>query len=388
MAKESVIGVYRDRLLPSSETFVLAQSESLRHFIPYYLGSRYVPGLSLPADRTLVVNRGGIVGKVREVSHQLWGWEPAFRRRVRKLNPILIHAHFGPDGVRALPLARALRVPLLVTFHGYDATVKDEYARRSFYSHRVYIRHREVLKQEAQLFIAVSEFIREKLLEQGFVPNKVVVHHIGVDTETFRPDSAVTREPLVLFIGRLVEKKGCEYLIRAMSRVQVMRPDVELVVIGDGPLRPALERLARKTLRCCRFLGTQPPPNVRAWMNRARVFSVPSITAATGDSEGLPIVFCEAQAMGLPVVSFAAAGNPEAVANGETGFLAAERDWNGLAEHILLLLENDALYRKFGAAGRRRARTLFDLQKQTDALEEIYERALGETETTSGGLAG
>jgi colanic acid/amylovoran biosynthesis glycosyltransferase len=386
VAKASAIAVYRDRLLPSSETFVRAQSESLRHFLPYYLGSRYVPGLSLPADRTLVANRGGIVGKVREASHQLWGWEPAFMRRVRKLNPILIHAHFGPDGVRALPLARALRVPLLVTFHGYDATVKDEYARRSFYSHRVYIRRREMLKQEARLFIAVSEFIREKLLEQGFAPDKVVVHYIGVDTEIFRPDPAVTREPVVLFIGRLVEKKGCEYLIRAMGRVQKVRPEVEMVVIGDGPLRPTLERLAKETLYRYRFLGTQPPVSVRAWMNRARIFSVPSITADSGDSEAFGLVFAEAQAMELPVVSFASGGVPEAVAHAETGFLMAERDWNSLADHVLLLLENDTLRNKFGAAGRRRVHALFNLRKQVDSLEGIYERVLSEAQTTSVGF--
>jgi colanic acid/amylovoran biosynthesis glycosyltransferase len=386
MTKASAIAVYRDRLLPLSETFVLAQSESLRHFLPHYLGSRYVPGLSLPADRTLVVNQGGIVGKVREASYQLWGWEPAFMRRVRKLNPILIHAHFGPDGVRALPLARALRVPLLVTFHGYDATVKDEYARRSFYSHRVYIRRREMLKQEARLFIAVSEFIREKLLEQGFAPDKVVVHYIGVDTEIFRPDPAVTREPVVLFIGRLVEKKGCEYLIRAMGRVQKVRPEVEMVVIGDGPLRPTLERLAKETLYRYRFLGTQPPVSVRAWMNRARIFSVPSITAESGDSEAFGLVFAEAQAMELPVVSFASGGVPEAVAHAETGFLMAERDWNSLADHVLLLLENDTLRNKFGAAGRRRVHALFNLRKQVDSLEGIYERVLSEAQTTSVGF--
>lgn len=376
IAEKPTIAIYRDRLLPVSETFVLAQAESLRRFVPYYLGSRMVQGLSLPAQRTLVVNRGGVAGKVSEVSHQLWGWEPVFARRTQSLNPALIHAHFGPDGVRILPLARALKVPLLVTFHGYDATIKDKYAQRSFYSHRVYVRRREVLKREARLFIAVSEFIRNKLLEQGFPPSKVVVHHIGVNAETFQPDSSITGEPVVLFIGRLVEKKGCEYLIRAMSRVQAMKPEVELVVIGDGTLRPNLERLAKQKLRRYRFLGTQPAESVRAWMNRARVFSVPSITAETGDSEGLPMVFCEAQAMELPVVTFATAGNPEAVAHGETGFLAAERDWLGLAEHLLLLLSDENLRQKFGAAGRKRVRAMFDLQKQTDTLEEIYKQVL------------
>jgi colanic acid/amylovoran biosynthesis glycosyltransferase len=388
VAERPAIAVYRDRLLPSSETFVLAQGESLRRFVPYYLGSRKVKGLPLPERRTLVVNGGGPVGKLGEAGHQLLGWAPAFARRVRKLDPVLVHAHFGPDGARALSLVRTLRVPLVVTFHGYDATIKDEYARRSFYSHRVYIRRRETLKQEAKLFIAVSRFIRERLLEQGFPPEKVVVHHIGVDTEVFRPDPAVTREPVVLFVGRLVEKKGCEYLIKAMEQVQAARPEVELVVIGDGPLRSDLERLAQRTLRRYRFLGTQTPADVRAWMSRAMIFSVPSITAESGDSEAFGLVFAEAQAMGLPVVSFASGGVPEAVAHSETGFLVAERDWKGLAENIMLLLKSNTLCQKFGTAGRRRVRSLFDLRTQSDALETIYARVLREVGTAGGEYVG
>ena len=388
MAERAAVAIYRDRLLPPSETFVLAQAESLRRFNPYYLGSRVVQGLALPPERALVVNRGDLASKLGEASHQLFGWEPGFARRVRKLGPVLIHAHFGPDGVRALPLSRALGVPLVVTFHGYDVTIKDEYARRSFYSHRVYVRRRDVLKREGRLFVAVSEFVREKLVEQGFPSEKIVVHHIGVDVETFRLDPGVTREPVVLFVGRLVEKKGCEYLIRAMSRVQSAMPEAELVVIGDGPLRSSLERLAGKTLRRHRFLGTQPPSGVRAWLNRASVFCVPSITAASGDAEAFGLVFAEAQAMELPVVSFASGGVPEAVAHGETGFLAAERDWKGLAEHLSTLLKDDALRRRFGAAGRARVRARFDLRKQTPKLEELYERVLREPETTNGASVG
>jgi colanic acid/amylovoran biosynthesis glycosyltransferase len=165
-----------------------------------------------------------------------------------------------------------------------------------------------------------------------------------------------------------------------------MRPEVEMVVIGDGPLRPTLERLAKETLYRYRFLGTQPPVSVRAWMNRARIFSVPSITAESGDSEAFGLVFAEAQAMELPVVSFASGGVPEAVAHAETGFLMAERDWNSLADHVLLLLENDTLRNKFGAAGRRRVHALFNLRKQVDSLEGIYERVLSEAQTTSVGF--
>ena len=370
------IFIYKDDLLPPSQTFVRNQAEALQGFIPYYVGSRLVQGLQLPKERTLVLNRGGLLGKAREVPYKLWGLAPAFVEHLRKLNPLLIHAHFGPDGLRALPLAQNLRIPLLITFHGYDATVKDEYAQRSLYGHRVYLHRRKVLKSKACLFIAVSEFIKGKLLEQGFPADKLVVHYIGVDTETFSPEPAVPREPIVLFVGRLVEKKGCEYLIRAMSRVQEKRSDVELVVIGDGPLRSTLEQLAKESLRRYQFLGVQSPDCVRTWLSRAQVFSVPSVTADSGDAEGFGIVFVEAQAMGLPVISFANGGIPEAVTHGETGFLAAERDWKVLAEYILHLLEDEILWQRFSQKGQERVRTMFNLRSQTRALEEIYDAVL------------
>ncbi len=372
MSKKPIVVIYRLDLLPPSETFVRGQAEALQRFTPYYIGSRIVPGLPLPNERTLVVNQGGLLGRMSEVSSKLWGFATTFVEQVRNLNPVLIHAHFGLDGAVALPLARSLRIPLLITFHGFDVTVKQKHTQLSV-RQWLYLRRSEALKREARLFIAVSEFIKEKLLEQGFPPNKIVVHYIGVDTELFRPDQAVQREPVVLFVGRLVEKKGCEYLIRAMNRVQITIPDVELVVIGTGELRSSLEQLAKKTLRRYRFLGVQPPESVRTWMNRAKVFCVPSITARSGDSEAFGLVFAEAQAMGLPVVSSASGGIPEAVTHGKTGFLAAERDWEGNAAHILRLLEDKELWQQFSQSGQELVRTRFDLHNQTRALESIYD---------------
>lgn len=372
MHERPAIILYRDHLLPYSETFIRAQGEGLRRFTPYYVGSRRVEGLELPSERTLVVSHGGPLGRIQEALYKLWGFAPGLYRRVQRLDPVLVHAHFGQDGVKALPLARSLQVPLIVTFWGFDATVKDEYAQRS-YGHRLYLHRREVLKREARLFIAVSEFIKGKLLEQGFPPEKVVVHHNAVDTDAFRIAPNVSREPVVLYVGRLVEKKGVEYLIRAMSRVQAEVPEANLVVIGDGPLRPGLEELAAKLLKHHRFLGMQPSPVVRGWMNRALLLGAPSVTASSGDSEGLPTVVLEAQAMGLPVVGTTHSGIPEAVVHGETGLLVPERDWEALAGCIVRLLKDRALWQNFSDEGHQRVRTTFSVHNQTHALEEMYD---------------
>ncbi|NET33472.1 MAG: glycosyltransferase, partial [Cyanothece sp. SIO1E1] len=305
----SNILIYCDHLLPYSATFVRSQAAALHSFTPYYVGSRLISGLPLPPERTLVVDPGNWVGKVEALTYKLWGWAPNLVNRLQPLQPTLIHAHFGPDGVRALPLARDLAVPLVVTFHGYDITMHDSYAQRS-YSHRVYLKRRGELQQKAARLIAVSEFIKRKLLACGFPAERIIRHYIGVDTTFFTPDLTIPREPIVLFAGRLVEQKGCKYLIQAMNQVQTVCPEAELVIIGDGPLRTELEQLAKSRLRRYRFLGVQSPQSVRAWMNRAQVFSVPSVTAVTGESEAFGIVFAEAQAMGLPVVSSTSGGIP------------------------------------------------------------------------------
>lgn len=371
MSKQPVVAIYRFKLLPPSETFVRNQSEALQRFTPYYVGLRLIQGLDLPDERTLVFNRGGLLGRMNEISFKLWGVATPWISQLRELNPVLIHAHFASDGAMALPLARNLKIPLVVTCHGFDILRNDDQAQPSL-GHWIYLRRRESLKQKARLFIAVSEFVKKKLLEQGFPENKIVVHYIGVDTEQFQPDPGVLREPIVLFVGRLVEKKGCEYLIRAMGTVQKAMPEAELVVIGDGLLRSSLEQLAQKTLSRYQFLGVQPPENVKAWMQRAKVFCVPSITAQSGDTETFGMVFAEAQAMGLPVVSFASGGIPEAVAHGETGLLTNERDSEGLTKHILRLLKDQELWEQFSQRGQKRVRTLFDLHNQTRVLETIY----------------
>jgi glycosyltransferase involved in cell wall biosynthesis len=371
--------IYADILLPPTQTFVLAQGEALEGFTPFYIGVRRLGtgSLPMPSERTLTLNGvGGMWGKIKEIPYRRFGYAPIYFRQVRKRHPRLLHAHFGTCGLKALSLAEWLGIPVITTFHGFDATIRDSFLEKSAYGLREYVRRKHVLKERGRLFIAVSRFIKSKILEQGFAEEKMVVHYVGVDTDFFRADPGVKREPVILFTGGLNEVKGCEFLIRAMARVQSRMPETELVVIGDGPLRHELEKLARETLTRFRFLGVQPKAVVKEWMNRAKVFSVPSVTAESGAEEGFGLVFAEAQAMGCPVVSFTSGGIPEAVADGETGLLAKEREVETLAEYIFRLMKDHSMWRRMSEAGRDRARVLFDLRTQTKSLEELYRQVL------------
>ncbi|GGO06425.1 glycosyltransferase [Saccharibacillus kuerlensis] len=368
--------IYRDQILPPSETFIKSQAERFESFHSYFMGSRLVPGLQIEADKQIIINTGGVSGRRKELEFKLMGPSRSLTRRLKEIQPKLIHAHFGPEGCLAMPIAEKLDIPLIVTFHGYDATTKDEYARKSYYTHRNYLKQRPRLQKKGALFIAVSDFIRGKLISQGYPPNKIVRHYIGINLETFVPDESINRKNTVLFVGRLVEVKGCAYLIRAMAKVQENHPETELVIIGDGPLHGELEQMAASQLKRYRFLGTQPPNVVREWMNKARVFSVPSIRAENGAEEGLGMVFLEAAAMGLPVASFATGGIPEAVEHGKNGYLANERDWKQLGSYIDRLLSEPELWRSFHEHGRERVVRQFDLYEQTRKIEELYKMVI------------
>jgi glycosyltransferase involved in cell wall biosynthesis len=370
--------MFSSLLLPPSQTFVRAQAESLEAFTSYYAGCRRVAGLSLPPERTFVVNAGGKLGALQEMTFKLTGVAPNFYHQVQQINPVLLHAQFGLSGVLVMPLVDALRIPFIVHYRGADATINPKQARYASVNHWLYYHRCDRLKHRADLFLTVSKFIREKLLAQGFPEHKVRAHYHGVDVSQFTPDTSLPREPIVLFVGRLAGKKGCDDLIRAMARVQSTLPDAELVMIGDGPLRSQLEALAATHLKRYQFLGVQPQPVVQQWLNKSYVLAAPSVTTPDGDSEGLPNVVLEAQAMQLPVVSTYHAGIPEAVIQGETGFLVQEHDDQGLAAYILKLFQEQELWQYLSQQGRSHMERNFNRYCQTQILESIYETLIAD----------
>jgi colanic acid/amylovoran biosynthesis glycosyltransferase len=356
--------IYKEDLLPISETFVLGQASSLRRYRPQYVGIfRSEPSLEGVGDAILVAPNIPKVRNrlMRRLYHSL-GYAPRFHRALSRVEPHLLHAHFASSGRSAVRLARTLRVPLIVTLHGSDVTIKRNY--RQLYAQ---------LWRSASLFICVSDFIRRRAIDAGFPQDKLLVHYIGIDCTHFHPSPESSLPNLILFVGRLVEKKGLKYLIEAMTTVSAKVPAASLVVIGDGPLRASLESQAAGLGACCSFLGAQNHEEVCRWLKRATLLCVPSTEADNGDSEGLPIVLAEAQAMGVPVVSTQHAGIPELVIDGVTGQLVPERDSAALAEAIVFFLRNDMQRQAAAEAGVRRIASQFNIAAQTASLESIYD---------------
>src|SRR3546814_499273 len=167
--------------------------------------------------------------------------------------------------------------------------------------------------------MAVSGFSRDRLLEQGFPPERTIVHYIGVDTDAFRPASTRPTENLALFTGRLSPEKGPDFFVRAMAAVQREAPATRAVIVGDGPMRPELEALAERCGARIEFTGRIAHPAVREWLRRATVFCAPSVALANGQAEAFGLALIEAQACGIPVAGFATGGISEATAHGVTG---------------------------------------------------------------------
>lgn len=370
--KRPAVVVYTHSLLEPSMTFIRSHAEGLNGYRAVYAGAHRANGLPLPEERVATANRGGLLGKAEELLFRRFGLAGRLARDLRRFGPALVHAHFGQSGPAALSLAEALGVPLVVTFHGNDATITAEEARRSWRG-REYLRGRQRVIERAALFIAVSEFIRSRLLDQGYPADKVVTHYNGIDVDFFKRRTQ-EREPVVVFVGRFVEKKGCEYLLRALGKLTAQGKPVRGVLLGDGPLRPQIEQAARDSGAPVEFKGFLPLPEVRDWLGRASLVVVPSVTAANGDSEGLPTVILEAQAMGTPVVATRHAGNAEGVAEGRSALLVDERDVDGLAQAIRFLVDSPQTVEAFGAEGRVFVTANFSIASQVAGLERIYDR--------------
>lgn len=359
--------VYRDRLVPKSEVqFLRRLYIGFENLQPVWIGRRTDSGLEDLGGVKFILGRPGPLGAVDRALFKQFGIVPR-QPDLAALRPRVLHAHFGRGGAFALPIARALKVPLVVTFHGGDAT-KDKHYVRGFVP-TVFQRRLDALKEEAALFVCVSDYIRDRLVARGFPPAKLRVIHYGVEPDDPGVQTPVCGEPYMLFVGRFVAKKGVAQLVEAMRILEARGLDVRLVLIGDGPMVGELKRQAQ-ALRNCQFLGWLANREVRIWMRGATAVVVPSLAAQSGDTEGLPNVVIEAMAAGAPVVGSAHAGIPEAVEHRHTGLLVAPGDPHALAEALASLLQDPQARQRMRDAARLRIAERFSAIAQSRLLEE------------------
>jgi glycosyltransferase involved in cell wall biosynthesis len=374
--------VCKSILLPYSETFIREQVLACRSWDPLLVGlKRLANGLSLDSLKVLLLDSHEPVllhRLYRKTLAELQLPPAGFVARLKEERASLAHVHFGTEAVVLWPIIRRLGIPMAVTLHGYDINVYRESWEKGvlrFGDRRYPKRLLAIAKSERVHFIAVSEAVKRRAVEYGLPAGKVTVRHIGIDLTRFvyRGNPVSKRRRRILYVGRFVEKKGGEFLIRAYARVRAKVEGAELVMIGDGPLTKRFHDLAHELHVPVSFTGPLTSAEVKNHIDEARVFCLPSVTAENGDAEGLPIVILEAQACGVPVVTSARGGAEEGIVNGQTGFSFAERDVGVLSDRLTQLLLDDELALSMSAAAPKFVRLNFDIDKCTKSLELLYD---------------
>jgi len=290
----------------------------------------------------------------------------------------IVHCQFGPLGELGLLLrdTGVFTGKIITSFRGYDISA---YVR--YYGSEIY----HDLFRRGDLFLCVSERIKEKLIGLGCDEGKIVVHRSGVDTQKCRsrarvadPNGAIK----ILTVARLAEKKGVEYGIRAVSEALKKSQHVEYKIAGDGPLKGKLQSLIAelKVGDKIELVGWKSQGEIADLLEKSDILLAPSVTTENGDEEGIPGVIMEAFAHGLPVVSTCHAGIPEVVKDGESGFLVPERDVGGLAEKLQSLIAQPGLRAAMGQKGRDFVNEHYNIEKLNDRLVEMYKGlSLGES---------
>jgi glycosyltransferase involved in cell wall biosynthesis len=378
--------VYRKQLLRRTETFIKAQIQSYKKYTPVLYGENYWPeGMELGdiAHAVLVPDSAGRVARIWAKIRQRLGIVPRkVFARLQGEHPEIIHAHTGFDGTIAWPYARKLGVPLVVTLHGQCTTTKkqDFYMGRLGFWNRFYpLLLLNLGRKKHVHFVAVSEATRNTAIAFGLPEARIQTLYSGIRLDDF-PESTLpmeARPKRVVFVARLIEFKGCRYLIDAFTKVREATPDAELVIIGDGPLRAELERQAEPQREAIQFWGACGQDEIVRALSSARAFCLPSITTEMGNYETFGMVAIEAQAVGVPVIT-SARGAKESVVDGVTGFYFAEKDVESLALLIDKIINDSVLAGKMGANAARHVREAFGTEKCNALIEAYYDKILAE----------
>lgn len=362
--------IWRDEWLPGSETFIRNQMAALTSWTPVPAGLMRRESALTSGDDLLLFGEGRRE-VLRRKAFKLVRRNSTLEHLLARPQVALVHAHFGPDAVNVLPSAVRTGTPLVVTFHGFDATALVSVGGpRSALLRR---RYQELFRRAARI-VVVSEFMRDTVLRLGAPPGRTVLHYIGVPLPPPAATTDRTRDGVV-FVGRLTGKKGVADLFAAVDRLPEPLRSTPILLGGDGVLRGELEETAARLGLRATFLGALPPGEVRGLMAGGRVLCAPSRTGPDGDAEGLGMVFLEAGLARLPVVSYRHGGVPEAVVDGRTGLLAPEGDVATLSASLARVLTDDALANSLGAAGEAHVRDHFDIRVCTAALERTYDEA-------------
>ncbi len=282
----------------------------------------------------------------------------------------IIHCQFGTQSYRGMAFrhVNAPKAKLITTFRGHDISSFVQQKGENVY---------QQLFRYGDFFLTNCDFFRNKAISIGCPPDKIKVNRSGLDCDRFAYQSRSLPEDGSIQIattGRLVEKKGIEYVIRAIAKLVPTYPHLRYKIIGEGSLRSYFAELIQELnlTENIELMGWRNETEIVEILNSTQIFVAPSITAADGNQDAPINVLKEAMAIGLPVVSTYHGGIPELVENGKSGFLVPEKDAAALADKLGYLIEHPQLWSAMGKSGREFVLQNYNLDQINDDLINIY----------------
>jgi len=296
--------------------------------------------------------------------HKLTATEEAIAESFQTEGVECVLAEYGPSGVDILPIVKALKIPLVVHFHGYDAARYDVIEELGE-------KYKEMFDY-ASAIVAVSKVMYQKLLDLGCPKEKLILNTYGPHTDFAKVEAKHVHQHFV-GLGRFTDKKAPYYTILAFRDVIEEFPGARLTLAGDGPLLEVCKNLVRyfDMEQFVKFPGPIQREDFIEMLKTCRAYVQHSLTPGSGDMEGTPLSILEAQSAGVPVISTNHAGIPDVVIHDETGLLCDEHDVKTMTEHMKTLLAIKNLAGKMGEKGKIRVREKFSLEKHLSKLAEV-----------------
>ncbi|MFQ3544391.1 glycosyltransferase [Halobacillus rhizosphaerae] len=281
----------------------------------------------------------------------------------------VIHSHFGDNGILAVYLKDIglLEGNINTTFHGNDMTAYVKKNGNEVYNELFY---------KGNSFTPISEYWKNRLIELGCNEDKINVHRMGVDLKrfTFSVKKYSSNDISIISVARLVEKKGIEYSIKAISILINKGININYTIVGDGPLRPYLQQLIDDLGigNYVKIAGWRQQTELIELLTESHLLMVPSVTSRNGDMEGIPVVIMESMAMGLPVLSTYHSGIPEIIEDNKTGFLVGERNILSISEKLTYIIDSPDIVVDVAKNARKKVERNYNIDIQNSNLEKIF----------------
>lgn len=352
-----------------SETFIQAHKNLLHGNVFYYYGT--ISNLTLEGKGSILKGMKRYFFKsIDKLKRKPFEAEKKALVNSLKSNKIdVILAEYGTTAAMYLEAIKKSRLPLIIHFHGYDAskykilkTYKERYKEMFAYSSFV---------------IAVSQVMYNKLLSLGCPKEKLIKNTYGPNNMFFKNVPTFSKQQFIA-IGRFTDKKAPYYTLVAFKKVLKSYPKSKLIMAGVGNLLNTCENLAKfyQIENAVEFVGVITPQKFLTYLESSLAFVQHSITAKDGDMEGTPLAILESSAAGLPVISTVHAGIPDVIIHDKTGFLVEEHDVEEMSKYMIKLLLDNELARAMGEVGKKYIKEHFSIKRHIDKINELLQKAV------------